>query len=533
MTTNPYQVLGSSIPPLLGRAALFRNIKQHLLKPQPDHVSVIGPKHYGKSVLLRHLAEAHRTGSGRYLTTAYIDLRNDTPMSDRTFLRRFAKGLKEVLATVRHDLSEYINLEHPEIYGELEDIFEDLNDTRVRVLVVFDHFDDVLAGAEYSRTLWSQLRELAQKASLRLVTGSRRPLRELCRTEESRTSNFWGIFYDPPVRVTALDDDDWPGFLRPLEDTGCALDQSARKEIVNWTGGVPVLVCALLRNLWDKHHGAHISKPEIDQAAETMLEEQGQLLPDLWAECDQALRSDLAKLGNADIPRADLSEGRRRAVEERGFGHVSGNRLRGSCRLVQRYAKAQAPTMDDLNRVFGTASGFETHIRSLLELRLTQVTRPDVDEDLRRFVGKAVHDLTPQPKDALTWVRSIAERALTLIWDAELPPDKTLPAEWLGEWRQADASFSDDRGKLPRGAGAQCNILRLVTGTRNTRRQSKYVTKATYLLVNHLQSVGDFGQHRSDFPEAKVSIGFAAAVVLTAISLVECLTGELEDADTV
>ena len=60
-TTNPYQVLGPAIPPMLGRMELMRWIEKHLLKPTPDHVSVVGPAHYGKSVLLQHLASAYRT----------------------------------------------------------------------------------------------------------------------------------------------------------------------------------------------------------------------------------------------------------------------------------------------------------------------------------------------------------------------------------------------------------------------------------------------------------------------------------------
>ena len=64
MTENPYQVLGASVPTMLGRAALVERIERHLLKPSPDHVSVVGPAHYGKSVLLRHLAVRHREGIG-------------------------------------------------------------------------------------------------------------------------------------------------------------------------------------------------------------------------------------------------------------------------------------------------------------------------------------------------------------------------------------------------------------------------------------------------------------------------------------
>ena len=66
-----------------------------------------------------------------------------------------------------------------------------------------------------------------------------------------------------------------------------------------------------------------------------------------------------------------------------------------------------------------------------------------------------------------------------------------------------------------------------MTGTEKVRRQSRYVTKTTCLLMDHLQSVGNFGQHRSDFPETKVTVGFAASIVLAAMALVESLTADL------
>ncbi|MCY4441885.1 MAG: ATP-binding protein [Deltaproteobacteria bacterium] len=506
----------------------MQHIESHLLKPSPDHVSVVGPAHYGKSVLLRHLADAHHSGSSHYLTTAHIHLRHDIPASDSAFKQRFAEAVREALQAAGSDLSDWVDVEDENIHELLGLVFDELEGKRVRLLVVLDGLDYVLAATGLTRNLWDQLRVLAQKPSLRLVTGSRRPLRELCRTEESRTSDFWEIFYDEPVRVAVLGDADWPAFLQPLRDGGCVFDESARKEIANWTGGVPVLVCAVLQKLWEDHPGESISKLEIDRAANTMLDGRREVLATLWEDCNHELHADLGVLSARDIPCADLSDSRRRTVEERGFGRVSSNRLRGSCRLMQRYAKEQAPALADLNRLFGTASGFETHIRSLLELRLIQIKRPHWDEELHASVSNAVRAVSPAPEQALTWVRSIANRVLTLIWQAELPPDRTLPAEWLDEWRSNGLDPRDDRGRLPRGAGPQCHILRLVTGSDRTRRQSKYVTKTTYLFVDHLQSVGDFGQHRSDFPNTKVTIGFSAAVVLAAISLVESLTGDLE-----
>ncbi len=528
MTTNPYRVFGPEPPPMLGRASLMRSIENHLLKPSPDHVSVVGPAHYGKSVLLRHLADAHRSGSSHYLTTGYIDLRHDTPESDGAFKQCFAAAIREALQAVGSDLYDSIDIKDEKIHELLGLVFEELDDKSMRMLVVLDGFDYVLAAPGLTRNLWDQLRVVAQKPSLRLVTGSRRPLRELCRTEESKTSDFWNIFDPEPVRVTALGEADWSEFLQPLRDAGCEFDESARKEVANWTGGVPVLVCSLLRRLWEDHRGEQLSKPEIDRAAEMMLDGPREVLAALWDDCNHELRADLGVLSAGDIPCTDLSEGRRRTVEERGLGRASSNRLRASCRLMQRYAKDQEPALADLNRLFGSASAFETHIQSLLELRLAQIKRQRSDGELYASVSNAIRDISPAPEQALTWVRNIANRALVLIWNAELPPDRTLPAEWLQEWRGKGVNFPDDGGKLPQRAGQQCHILRLATGSDHTQRQSKYVTRTTYLLVDHLRSVGDFGQHRSDFPETKATIGFAAAAVLAAISLVECLTGDLE-----
>ena len=98
VTANPYQVFGPSVPSMLGRGALINEIEGRLLKDTPDHVSLVGPMHYGKSVLLSHLADTHRTGSSHYLTTVYIDFRISPPASDATFKQRLAKCAQDGVA---------------------------------------------------------------------------------------------------------------------------------------------------------------------------------------------------------------------------------------------------------------------------------------------------------------------------------------------------------------------------------------------------------------------------------------------------
>ena len=135
------------------------------------------------------------------------------PTSDDAFKRRLAEEVRAALQPHRPELSEWLEFEDEGIHELLVLVFDDLEKSDARLLVVLDGFDYALAGAGLTRNLWDQLRSLAQKTSLRFVTGSRCPLRELCRTEETRTSDFWEIFYDTPIRVVALDDADWGPFL--------------------------------------------------------------------------------------------------------------------------------------------------------------------------------------------------------------------------------------------------------------------------------------------------------------------------------
>ena len=184
---HPYRVL-TSVPVMLGRTRLFEQLERHLLKLTPDHVQVVGPKLYGKTVLLSHLANKYRSGSSAYVASAYVDLRHSTPQTDGEFRQRLAEAIKAALAPVTPSAADFIDLSEPRLHELIVLVLDQLDNDSQRLLVVLDGFDHVLAAPDLTRHLWDQLRALSQKGSIRLVTGSRQPLRTLCRTDESRTS---------------------------------------------------------------------------------------------------------------------------------------------------------------------------------------------------------------------------------------------------------------------------------------------------------------------------------------------------------
>ena len=515
MSESPYQIRGGSVPQMLGRELLFERLNRHLTKPTPDHMCVVGPAGFGKSVLLHHLADHFKKREDLYAASMYLDLRHGTPMTDHEFRVLFASRIKSALQPVESDLADCLELDDNDLSDLLYFVFEEMHRKGIRFLAVLDGFDHVLKGSGITRNLWDELLSLCRMSSLRLVTGSRGRLRELCKTEESRTSDFWEIFNPEPLKVGCFEKHDWRGFLNPFDARSVRFDDSAIKEIANWTGGVPILAAALAGKLFAyAPQGALLSKQHVDNVAKTLVEDRRELLAALWDDCPIELQSVLGALANDDLSISEVPDQDRRDLELRGFAHSSGNKLRSSCRLAAQYAREQAGEVNNLQRLFGNAERFEGNIRSLLELRLVQIT--EADSRLLGDVKNAIRDLYPEPTQSTTWARSIADRALDLIWEAELPTGTILP----DAWKFIGAKFDH----LPRKRGQQCGILRLITGTEVHAPVSKFITKPTYLLVDHIQSVGDFGQHRDG---NTVPVSVAAAFCLSAIALCESLTKDL------
>lgn len=502
---------------MLGRERLFDRLCRHLSKASPDHVSVIGPRLFGKSVMLKHLAS--HLPHNHFVASLYWDLRFNTPRTDAEFRSQFARNLKNRLRSARPDLADYLEPDDEGVFDLIELVIDELSNDGLRLLTILDGFDHLLGDFGITRNLWDQLRTLAQTGGLCLVTGSRARLYDLCKDEEARTSNFWQVFHDPPFKVGAFEDDDWTGFLAPFVSGGIKTDGSAEKEIRNWTGGVPVLAAALAdRLIANRRSGETILKADVDRVAGAMASNPHGTVRALWDDCSIEVQSLLAELSTGTVVVSDVPIRQKRELLFRGFAQEFRDGLRSSCRLVAEYARQRKAEVAHLNRLFGRPDRFESSIQGMLELRLDGIANL-ADPKLASYVRNAIRDLRPEPTASVVWMRSIADTALDLIWGAELGPDRTLP----DRWESAGIEF-DEGGRLPRIRGKQCGVLRLITGTERLSVLARFVSKPTCLLVDHIQSVGNFGQHREG---QEVPLSAAASFCLSAIELCARLSTEL------
>lgn len=527
MSSTPYPGIQATKVPLLGRATVVRKLEGHITKASADHVSVIGAPYIGKTTLLRHLAGIFKGGRDRYLTSCYLDLRHHTPESDDGFRTRFATELRSALIPVDKDVAQSIDASVPpeDLAAQLPLIFDYYEDTKKRLLIVLDGLDHFLAKSDISRNLWDYLRDIAQKPTCTVVTGSRAPLRELCKNPESQTSDFWNIFYDPPLFLGPFEEAERDELVAPMAEVVEEVEQPARKELLNWSGGHPALYAFLAAQVCEQAGSGRVGKDLVDRIAEEIVTSRSQLLQALWDECPVEVQGDLFSLATSASGAPNIPPERTRFARLRGFIDDSGSAPRPRGRLIERYAKQEGSDSQDLKRLFGAEPSYMASIRALPELRLAQLTA--VPTRLRRNVEACIRDIESDPQRCLMGFRLITREALDLVFDKEAPGGQ-VPQPWRTEWQhgggRSQRYLDWTRGGLPGDDAKRCGLLEEITTTSGRGdKLAQHVTRSTYVLVDYAKRVGDLGNH----PDGDINPAYASACCLAAVELCERLAGEL------
>lgn len=329
------------------------------------------------------------------------------------------------------------------------------------------------------------------------------------------------IFYDQPLSVGPLDDDDWADVFA---SSGLTLDGSAQKELRNWAGGHPDLVNVLLDRLSSPAR-ASVSKVDVDAAGAQVVDGGSQRLDALWNECPAEVKGDLVQLAKDDLPLSEVPADRVRFMMARGLTTQSGGKLHLSSGLLKKKALARTLDVSGVRQLFGSAAAFDTNVRAVLEMRLGFA--PGVDGELKRIVHRCIRHLPDEPDAALEGARSILDRALDMIWDVEAP-GAVVPDRWLNEWKYAPSAtreverYGRDR-TIPEARGYQCDLLRMVTGKQGVKPVAAKVSKQAYVLVEHMNQVGNMKNHSKALPTLTMAVAFC----FSAIELGEVLAREI------
>ena len=167
-----------------GRKEPIHHIVNRLRNMQS--VSIVGERRIGKSSLLYHLYQTGSERLGANYRFVYGDLQDVRNHSDAGKL--FTNLLKELnipfapQETVQRNLIAF------------SEAVEQLKDAGQHVVLLFDEFEEVLQHRDaFPEDFFDQMRVLMNNGSLAIVTGSQRPLRDLC-LEGQLSSPFYNVF---------------------------------------------------------------------------------------------------------------------------------------------------------------------------------------------------------------------------------------------------------------------------------------------------------------------------------------------------
>lgn len=517
---TPYQVLGIGIPKLLARSDDRNKIMRLLGKPIPDHVSLVGPRYIGKTVFLHDLADTFVADKSSVAAIIYWDLRHNTPKSDPEFYRTLGDQLQPLISKLNNALATFLDDSAGTSFYHLKSLFETLSEDRITLLVILDGLDPVLQNPEITKNLWDSLRALADMSSFRMVTGTRQPLRELCLSAESKTSDFFNIFAMNVVRLGPLSDKDSDDFLVPLESRGITLDTAAKSVFRGWCGGIPLLTAALCLDLWNAvADGQVLASDFIDERAELLYSDESvkDILYDFfWRDCSEQERATLAEIVRGFRTDRAVTEAGVQPLIQKGFLASAQNNLVCPSRLLNRYASEQGESVTRLRSLFGTPAVFEENAPALLELRLSQLGA--IDETLRSHIQTIINYLD-KPAEGAKLIRLVSDRAYSVVLENEVPSGE-LPQQWINEWKNRGLDKIPDK-KVPvvDDRKGRYKLLQNMADTRYAL-QNRRLTQDLQLLLAHMKLLGDFGFH----PGTRIpSASLMFTVCITAIEIAKQL----------
>jgi len=529
MSEVTFPILGTEDAPIVGRMDLLRRLWADLTKATPSNLSIVGPRYIGKTVMLKALMERAKQTESPYALVVFWELGYAPPRSDDEFVEALCDQLHSAMGTD----ATLFELHRSELaanksQGGLKEVLDLLEREERRVLMIWDGFDKPLSQGFLSGQLFGWLRGRFYGKPHKIITATRAPQTELARNKQVEDSPFWNMFDPTPVRVTPFDDRDHEA---ALAKSGLTMTQGGKKELINWSGGHPVLLLSILNEL--ASNGTNqCDNNLVNQAAERASAKLANLLDILWNSCSSQAKDLFSMLADrGELPADSVGKVEAKHLIDCGFAIRVGSHLKSSCRLLANHVKGARPDAGTVGRIFGTWESYRNEIGHVLEWRLKQISRP-VNNRLHRLVSSSIAQLPEEPDLALAGLSHIEDQALDVIWDFEFGTSRTIPQPLVAYWTQSPRDrdriiqemMNTNNWTVPGDRFKQLAILQLLTGSKMSfDSKSKAVSKDVYVLLNAMHSFRNRVQHADG---QLLHLGVAVSAIMACVELLDCLSRE-------
>lgn len=524
-----FPIQGPDIVPMLGRAQVMERILGDLTKKTPSNLSLIGPRSFGKTVIMHALSKKLSEVKLPYQFVLYWHLGHVAPQSDLEFVAQLCDKLSQVLAESDEDTNDYCQYLKEQTFTDLAEVLEYLDEDGMPVLMLWDGFDKPLGQNRLTVHLWDQMRSLFYGRKHKIVIASRKPLSQLIRSQEALSSPFWNIFDPNPVKIGAFTENDQDEIISMLQDHN--FQPGARKELLNWSAGIPPLFLGILNQIVEDIPRGSVDNKAINEAAEKTTDSLQVIIEGMWQDCPENTKNLYRHLlEQKEIVFEKTSKVERNSLLEMSFAKKEGNRLISCCRHLEKHIQEEMNEFGSLARLFGAWDNYKSNVRSLLQMRLSHI--PRFDADLFYLVERSVMDIPNHPDYCLGDLTRIRNLALQLIWQKEFGAESNIPQAikeyWTAPGRQnslIDRMIRDNNWEVGSDPTQQIRLLSLLAGCQpGFESKSMYVSKDTYILINFIHSLRNRVEHSDGQP---VEIGVAVAALMACIELLACLEREI------
>jgi hypothetical protein len=451
------------------------------------------------------------------------------PQSDEAFISDLCDQLHETLAV---DLVKYKDhrsyLSDDKTFPVLKEVMDLLQADGESILMIWDGFDKPLSQGQLSGTLFGQLRDLFNGKSHKIITAARARQSELAADKQVEDSPFWNMFDVNPVRVGPLDDGDRQAIYTA---GGFKPQKGGEKELLNWTGGHPLLFLEVLNEL-HRDQTLEFDNTHVSIAAKKVCPTLVNFLDKLWGACTADAKATFRSLvEQGELDKSSVTRETQDSLISQAFASVTGSKLKPSCGLLQQHIQDASGQDGGIKRSFGKPEDYEANIREFLELRLSQIQRP-VDNRLHKLVKQSISHLPNDPDDCLNNLTRIEELSLDVVWMFEAEKG-SLPNDVVSAWtkspgerdRTVKDKMDNNDWRIPTDRLQQVLILERLTGSRKDFTPlAKKISKDTYVLLNAIHSFRNRTEHAD---RQQMHVGVAASVLLLCIELLNCLSREL------
>lgn len=202
-------------------------------------ISIVGDRRIGKSSLLYCLGlpEVQQHNNSRMLSDVvfvYFDSLRLAELSPLSFFRHLLRHLSR-------QINDRVTLELGDIasYSDVEDFITKVQDSKIRSVFLFDEFDTVTLNPQFDVGFFNFLRYLAGNYDIAIITGSVKPLNELCHSGID-SSPFFNIF--TKIELGSLTEDETRQLIQaPAMRAGVSFDEDDVDFVIDLAGCHPLL----------------------------------------------------------------------------------------------------------------------------------------------------------------------------------------------------------------------------------------------------------------------------------------------------